>query len=298
MPKQVIVAYIPVLQRGYLQLFEAFPEAQALYVIDRTILPDQTIDYLRKDLRQLSSSDCLRLLSGLDRFEVLGVFNEKIIKSLDNADHEIIMPDEDISYIIADKFTKAKITYHGVFLRWDRRSLEHINAHHVEEVTTDNARDVAFMNKAVEESKTSLDIWRRVGAVLVSADGKIIDFASNHGEPTKYSPLIEGDPRNIFNRGVGIEMSLFTHAEAVLIARAAYHGNAIHGARVYVTDYPCPACAKLIAHSGIKYVYYKDGYAVLDGKRMLDEYGVKQVRVAVNDQDDEHPEVWVPYNKS
>lgn len=298
MPKQIIIAYVPVVQRGYLQMFDAFPDAHTLYLVDKYMFGDEIVDYLRKDLRQLKPSETKNLLSGLDRFDSLEVFNENNIASLDISDHEIIMPDEDISHLIAEKFTKAKITFYGVFLRWDRRSLENINARHEDEITSDNVTDVAFINKAVDESQTSTDIWRRVGAVLVASDGKIIDFASNHGEPTKYSPLMEGDPRNIFNRGVGIEMSLFTHAEAVLIARAAYHGNAIHGARIYVTDYPCPACAKLIAHSGIKCVYYKDGYAVLDGKRILDEYNVKQIRVQFSDPNDNHPEVWVPYKKS
>ena len=37
------------------------------------------------------------------------------------------------------------------------------------------------------------------------------------------------------------------HAEARLIAAAAREGRATAGAVLYVTDFPCPPCAKLIA---------------------------------------------------
>ncbi len=49
---------------------------------------------------------------------------------------------------------------------------------------------------------------------------------------------------------------------------------------MYVTDFPCPPCAKLIAAAGVERVYFRDGYAVLDGEDVLREAGVELLRVA------------------
>jgi dCMP deaminase len=135
------------------------------------------------------------------------------------------------------------------------------------------------MREALQAAGHSSDIWRRLGAVLITADGGRVGPAPNTGEPTPHSPWMEGDPRNIFSRGVGIEMSVFSHAEAVVIAEAARNGIALQDATIFVSTFPCPACAKLIAHSGIAKCYYMDGYAVLDGRRILEEYGVELIRV-------------------
>ena len=44
---------------------------------------------------------------------------------------------------------------------------------------------------------------------------------------------------------------------------------------MYVTVFPCPPCAKLIAYSGIKRLYCGGGYAVLDGEEVLKSNGVE-----------------------
>ena len=48
---------------------------------------------------------------------------------------------------------------------------------------------------------------------------------------------------------------------------------------MYVTTFPCPTCAKLIAYSGIKKLYAGGGYAVLDGELVLKAKGVKIIFV-------------------
>ncbi len=47
-----------------------------------------------------------------------------------------------------------------------------------------------------------------------------------------------------------------------------------------MTDFPCPPCAKLLAGAGVARVYYRSGYAVLDGEQVLRDAGVELVRVA------------------
>jgi dCMP deaminase len=296
-PIQSIIAYVPVIHRGYIQFFDAFPEANTIYLIDRTAIGDDEVDYLRKDLRQLSVEEAVSAVKGLGRFAKVELYREELLSELDVASNQIILPDEDISRIVGAKFKEAEVIYYGVFLRWDRRSLDHIDkVDPDQEAAATDIKHVDRMNEALQIAEISTDIWRRVGAVLVLGD-KITDKASNTGESSSFSPWFEGDPRNAFNRGVGIEMSVFTHAEALLIARAAKYGVSLKGASIYVSDFPCPACAKLVAHSGITKLYYKNGYAVLDGKRVLEDHGVSIQRVIIEEPDDKHPEIWVPYKK-
>ena len=88
-------------------------------------------------------------------------------------------------------------------------------------------------------------------------------------------PYVNGDPRNNFHKGDHIEISTAIHAEAQMIAEAARKGVSLEGADMYVTVFPCPPCAKLIAFSGIKNLYCGGGYGVLDGEAVLKSKDVK-----------------------
>lgn len=46
------------------------------------------------------------------------------------------------------------------------------------------------------------------------------------------------------------------HSEVDAITQAAWFGHSVYGATMYVTRYPCEACARAIVNAGIKYVYY------------------------------------------
>ena len=71
-----------------------------------------------------------------------------------------------------------------------------------------------------------------------------------------------------------MELSTALHAEAGLIVEAAKKGISLEGATLYVTTFPCPNCAKLVAASGIKKLIYQDGYSVLDGEELLRSAGL------------------------
>jgi dCMP deaminase len=79
---------------------------------------------------------------------------------------------------------------------------------------------------------------------------------------------------------VNLELSTAVHAEARLIAEAARDGVATRGAVMYVTDFPCPPCAKLIAGAGVARLYFRTGYAVLDGEDVLRAAGVEVLQAA------------------
>ncbi len=124
----------------------------------------------------------------------------------------------------------------------------------------------------------SVDWWRQVGASIRFADGTIAAAGNDH-EPHRLAAYAAGDPRSNFFKGVALELSTATHAEARLVAQAAREGVSSEGAVMYVTDFPCPPCAKLIAAAGVKRLYFRAGYAVLDGQDVLQGAGVEIVRV-------------------
>jgi dCMP deaminase len=97
--------------------------------------------------------------------------------------------------------------------------------------------------------------------------------------PDEQSPYVNGDPRTSYKRGVDANLTTAAHGEGVLIAEAARAGVSLMGASIYVTDFPCPYCARIIAHSGITKCYFARGYAALDGADVLKEKGVELIYI-------------------
>ena len=249
---------------------------------------------LAKDLRALDPSFIKSALGGWSVPADVEIAGAEVLEALAKSDTQIIMPDEDISHELASKyFAGHEIEYSPVFLRWDRRRSEAEEQVGVGQSVSSKPRDIALMERANKEGWSSSDIWRRVGALIVK-DDKVLLHGYNKALPTDVTPWAEGDPRNNFGKGVAIDMSLFIHAEAGLIAEAARTGLVLEGSSMYVTTFPCPACAKLIAQSGIASCYFSKGYAMLDGERVLEASGVEIIKVEGNLADPPE-EVWVPY---
>ena len=70
------------------------------------------------------------------------------------------------------------------------------------------------------------------------------------------------------------------HSEVDAITQAARFGYSIHGATMYVTRYPCEACARAIVSAGIKTVYYGRSQEISEEtQKIFDEGRVKVVHV-------------------
>jgi len=65
-------------------------------------------------------------------------------------------------------------------------------------------------------------------------------------------------------------------------ARGPFPGEGIStdGADLYVTDFPCPYCARIIAKSGVGRLYFLRGYAVLEGDDFLTDAGIEVYRIS------------------
>jgi dCMP deaminase len=165
-----------------------------------------------------------------------------------------------------------------VFLRWDKtRTVQKLRPSPARRIDAPTALD-ELRGAGEAAGATSIDWWRQVGAALRLTTGDLC-VAHNQHQPHELSAYVVGDPRSNFHRGVHLDLTTAVHAEAALIAAAARDGLATAGSTMFVTDFPCPPCAKLIAGAGVATLYYRDGYAVLDGEEVLRSAGVEIIEV-------------------
>ena len=292
---QVVIAYVPVLHEGYLRLFTKYRGAKLL-------IAGQSLTSgfrpLAKDLRALSPEIAKTAINALGIFSSIEIIGPSELTRLAASKADLILPDEDFSRDLAARFLLgANIVYDPLFLRWDRRRSDAREEVSPDHVISDTAADIQRMKQAAVAAGLSSDIWRRVGAVIVLANGKILPAGHNQAMPTDNTPWATGDPRGNYTKGANLDLSLFIHAEAAVIAAAARQGIKLAGGSLYVTTFPCPACAKLIAAAGLSKCYYTDGYAVLDGQDILGACGVEILRVKIPPLTG--PETnWVPYPTS
>lgn len=273
MASQQIVCYIPVVHQGYLEFFASYPDAD-IYALTPSVLASR-FDYLRKDIRALKPADVTMLLNGMGRNATV-VETESQVKNLMKS-NDLIMPDDDISHALADEFGATQVTFVPVFLRWDRTAIDtnqDIRPDRTEQVDSTDPIATALYSEAAK----STNWWRNVGAGVV-VDGKVISSGHNTPVPTEYSSVIHGDPRILAGRGANIDISIDIHAEASAIGTAAKQGLSLSGAAIYVTTFPCPTCAKLIAASGIRQCYFIEGYATVDGQSILKANAIEIIKI-------------------
>lgn len=294
----ILLAYIPVLHAGYLKLFDEYfarlttqPTTQSpvqttqfhksLYLISPELA--QEFGPVHKDLHGLDTEIIKKFVESLQLFDQVGIVDTDTLSQLNTTGNTLHIPNEVISReFVKEYLPNCHITTSSIFLRWDK---ENAVAKHQPEAAQifSEQFEKQFQELANEEGEKSSDWWRQVGAVAVQnlADGnrKIIAQAHNTHLPSEQTPYVEGDGRAQFHKGEEIDKTTAIHAEAKLIAEAAKAGISLAGADLYVTDFPCPTCAKLIAAAGFKRLFYEKGYAVFDGERVLKTVGVKLYKV-------------------
>lgn len=273
----VIVAYVPVLHDGYRRFFERHPDAKELCIFRSDVIA--SFEHLVKDIRKLDPELVRRSIEAWGMFEKVSIIDAECIKRLQDAKTPLIVPDDDLtSELVTTYFPQNPISHDTIFLRWDKKtSIEPMKVSPDIEMSEEDF-DREMMDAAKAEGEKSRDWWRRIGAIAVK-DGKVLLRAHNIYVPSEQIAYDEGDPRGNFKSGVHLESSLALHAEAGLIAQAAKEGISLDGADVYAETFPCPPCAKQLAYAGIGRLFYRTGYAVLDGERILKSKGVKIIFV-------------------
>ncbi len=136
-----------------------------------------------------------------------------------------------------------------------------------------------FMDITMLVAKRSTCSRRMVGAVIVK-DKRLLATGYN-GAPTGLRHCLDiGCLREELNvpSGEKHELCRGAHAEQNAIVQAALHGVSIKGATLFCTNLPCSICAKMIINSGIKKIYYHEGYADPMSTDMLNEAEIELLK--------------------
>jgi dCMP deaminase len=275
--KQVLL-YLPVLHAGYEAFLARHADAGSVLLLGAGFRDD--FPALAKDIRALDPGRAAAYLRALPGSPQIRVIEPADLPAAVTGD-PLVMPDEEVTRAIAARHDLAAV-FDQTFLRWDRDwSRARRPARFDGEIAAGDLPR-ALIARARELAGHSSDWWRQVGAIAVRGE-EVLGSAWNRHLPTEYAPYADGDPRDNFSRGVRADLSTALHAEAAIIAVAAADGTALRGADLYVTTFPCPACARLIAAAGFRACYFAGPYSVLAGEDVLRAAGVRVIFVAAGD---------------
>ncbi len=281
-PQTALVTYVPVVHQGYLEFFERYPQAE-LVIIDRELLTPE-FRSLQKDIRALPTAEVVKVLQTLLPTRKVILLHE--LTDLDWSQYDqLIVPEDEVSQwlleqlkVKVDGLEELELTRDSIFLRWSQAQTKQKRDVTPDEVVTTEQLDQILMKQVLTDAEQSGDWWRQTAAAIAK-DGQLISLAHNQHFPSDQLPYIFGDPRANSSRGMAIEVTTALHAEEIVIGRAAKEGISLDGADLYVTTFPCPYCARLIAYSGLKRVFYHEGYSLLDGADLLQAQGIELIKV-------------------
>ena len=122
---------------------------------------------------------------------------------------------------------------------------------------------------------------RKVGAII-TVDNQIIATGYN-GAPKGLHHCIDAGgclrKKNNIESGTRQEVCRAVHAEQNAIISAAVRGVSIKNGTLYTNTYPCSICARMIINAEIKRIVYDSDYSDPLSKEMLDESGIKVLRL-------------------
>lgn len=272
---KVLIAYVAAPHAGYLKFFRHHA-GSVLYILGEEYI--KKFPSLVRHLPGVTPEESKKMIQALGIFREVHILTPEIVDTIRHKN--IVMPDEDVSHAVArDLGVGTSFIFDGRWrLRWDWGATQ-LKLRPVGESTIPEEEfGKSIMTIGRMSAKKSPDWWRQVGAVLVGENISPIICYNRH-VPSDQSVYCNGDPRSNFEPGESIEVSSALHAEAGVIAEAAKLGVRVEGCDLWVTTFPCPPCAYLVAYSGIRHLYYGDGYARLEGAEVLQSRGVEILRV-------------------
>jgi dCMP deaminase len=278
-PRKQVLLYLPVLHAGYERLLDRHRDADEILLLGSSVIANFPV--LAKEIRALSPERAAAYLSaaGPDGPRVRVVETHDLPGAVDA--EVLVVPEEDVLRATVAEYglgERTAVRFEQTFLRWDREWSRSQRPAGFDGVATVGDLERQFAQRAADIAARSSDWWRQVGAVAVRKDTVLYEAHNTH-RPTEYAPYLNGDPRNNFKRGTEIELSTAMHAEAALVARAAREAVSLEGADLYVSTFPCPVCARLVAEAGFRRCFFAGPYSVLDGEEILRAAGVELIWV-------------------
>jgi dCMP deaminase len=275
--KQVLL-YLPVVHAGHEGFFARHADAAEVLLLGTGFRA--VFKSLAKDIRALPPERAAQFLRVMLPDPVIRVIEPADLPAAVTGDI-LVLPDEDVTRTLAAAGRLAEgreLVFDRTFLRWDREWSQAARPADPDGTLPAGELPPALLARAAELAGHSSDWWRQVGAIAWRG-AEILGAAWNRHAPTEYAPYVDGDPRDNFSRGVRADLSTAAHAEASVVAAAARDGIRLAGADIYVTTFPCPACARLIAEAAFRRCYFTGQYSVLDGDAILRAAGTELIRV-------------------
>lgn len=129
-----------------------------------------------------------------------------------------------------------------------------------------------FMDLANAVSRRSTCLRRKVGAVLVDKNNRILSTGYNGAPAGLLHCNVVGCLRDKLHIKSGKDHQLCRglHAEQNALMSVS-NRDLIQGSTLYCTTHPCITCAKFLANYGVKNVYYSVDYDDSYAKVILDE---------------------------
>lgn len=240
---------------------------------------------MEEDIRNISFDDKKRIINSylnIKKFLILEKGN--FMDQIDGIDPEKIIiltgdKSEDFAKIyLSEPDLKKKIQYSDIRLRWQNSKVLEFKKEASKLSKDELESHKKFMTEAFKEAEQSKCWWRQVGAVTVK-NNKIISRGFNQMLPNEDECYKIGCVRDSIAPGKSPEICSVTHAEATIVSLAAKKGLPLEGATLYVTHFPCPACAKLVALAGFKRIVYARGSSVFDGERVIASKGIDIIKI-------------------
>lgn len=281
MQHTALLMYIPALHSSYIQLFNKWAgRADILYIFGQDILDQFPI--LEREIRAIEPETMQKIMRGSNYFPHVEVVSISDLERLANdRDCQLVMTDELISDIVRERYLpKKEIIQESLFLRFDEKMVKAARKEVEFHGTVSSEEfDKKVLSKALQTAEKSSDWFLRVGAALVIDDPLEVRYEHNMRMPAPHDTWAVGDVRMYTPYGTDTHTRTTLHAEQAVIAHAARDGVKITGASLYVTTFPCPDCAAVIAESGIKRVYFKDGFSELSSTDVFEAYKIEIVKV-------------------
>lgn len=281
MQHTALLLYLPALHASYIKLFNKWAgRADILYILGQDVLDQFPI--LEREIRAIEPETMQKIMRGSNYFPHVEVVSTTDLKRLakDN-DCTLVMTDEQISDELREKYLPHKeIIQESLFLRFDEKIVKAARKEiEYQGTVSQDEFDQKILAKALQIAEKSADWFLRVGAAIVIEDPLEIRYTHNMRMPSPHAMWTVGDIRMYTPYGTDTHRRTTLHAEQAAIAQAARNGVKIDGASMYVTTFPCPDCAQVIAEAGIKRLYFKDGYSELSVDDIFTAYNIEIIRV-------------------
>ena len=286
--KILIIGEFSVFHKGYIEFLNKIKKDEENLVFFVGILSDKIIKELTSletDIRKVSQEDIKHIINSYLKVEdFFSIEKDNLLEIVkDVKPDKIFILKGDKGENFADKYLtddryKNIVKYYDIRLRWSDDKVQEFKKEASDLSERELEKHQKFMSEALKEAERSKCWWRQVGAVAVK-DDEVIFRGFNRMLPTEDECYKIGCIRDSIEPGKDPEVCSVTHAEASIISLAACDGVSLKNTILYVTHFPCPACAKLVALAGFKKVVYSRGSSVFDGGRVITSKGIDIIKI-------------------